>query len=361
MKPLYVASLLGCLITAPVHASILKSGSFYDYTLELKNQTFSEDSGDYVSPSVSQRNDFSNLAISLFDHNWVDAEVQANALGYDLVQFHNTTTNDTYWGVTEQLVNGEQTKGWGSYFINENATTNVTVQVTHPVNDTNTHRLGARVFERSGANAFAMAGAHRSANGSQTANPTSLPFSIFQEVHEVFNGGYGDSTAWQLHGFGSSTRAKFPSRTDAVLSDGAGNVTKELLSLDKFLDDIAGKYFGNSYVYNSLDIDDPLNIQVNGIGQDGHDPFYRLRAFNNPQGQFSREAGGTFVHIEASHIVRFSRYRRDTLFANAVVAAIRETSTGQAKHVVTVPEPNTTFAFAFGIGGLLLFRKKAGK
>jgi len=362
MKTRCLAVLLA-LTTLPAQSAIIKDGSFYDYVAELKNQAFTKDSGEYIPPTALQRAEFSLLAKSLYDHNWSDAETQANNLGYDLIQFNNSTTQDVYWGVAEKLIAGKQSKGWGSYFINQASTTNVTIEVTHPSNDTNTHRLGARVFERSDANAFAIAGSHRSANGSQTANPTSLPFSIFQEVHQVFNGGYGDSTAWQLHGFGSSTGKKFPDGTDAVLSDGAGNVTNELATLDRLLEEIDDSKFGNSYVYNLLDKDDPLNIQVNGIDQDGHDPFYRLRAFNNPQGQFSRDAGLNFVHIEASYNIRGSRTKRDTYFANAIVEAIKETSTGTAGYMEdrlnTIPEPTSAMLFLASLFILPMWRKNS--
>jgi len=349
MKIITSTTLLALSLTLPCQAAIIESGRFYSYVEDLKDNAFKSNSGLYVAPSVAERAKFSQLAMSLYDHNWLTAEVQANNLGYDLIQFLNTTTNETYYGVTEQLVAGAQTKGWGSFFINESATSNVTVEVAHPSYDTNSHRLGASIFERSRANGFIMAGAHRSANGSQTANPTSLPFSIFQEVHQAWNGGYGDSTAWQLHGFGSSTGRKFPDGTDAVLSDGAGNVTYELSVLDRFLEEIQDDKFGNSYVYNQLATDDPLNIQVNGDNQNGHDPFYHLRAFNNPQGQFSRDAGGTFVHIEASYYIRRSFSRRDTHFANAIVGAIKETSTERSGHVTSVPEPSGLWLLAAGL------------
>jgi hypothetical protein len=360
MKKAYLSVLLA-LVTLPAQSAIIKDGSFYDYVTGLKDQAFTKNSGDYVPPTAGQRSDFSLLAKSLYDHNWSVAETQAHDLGYDLVQFNNSTTQDVYWGVAEQLIAGKQSKGWGSYFVNEASTSNVTIEVNHPSNDTNTHRLGARVFERSDANAFAIAGAHRSANGYQTANPTSLEYSIFQEVHKIFNGGYGDSTAWQLHGFGSSTLRKFPEGTDAVLSDGAGNVTNELATLDRLLEEIDDSHFGTSYVYNLLDKDDPLNIQVNGMVQDGHDPFYHLRAFNNPQGQFSRDAGGSFVHIEASYNIRGSRTKRDTYFANVIVDAIKETSTGTAGYIDSqineIPEPSSTMLFLASLFVLPLWRK----
>lgn len=357
MKKFIIGALLTLPLTLPCQAKIIESGSFYSYVTNLKDLAFKSNSGLYVHPTATEQAEFSQLAMSLYDHNWTSAETQANNLGYDLVEFLNTTNNDTYYGVIEQLVAGAQTKGWGSFFINETATSNVTIEAPHPSNDSNTHRLGARVFERSGANGFMMAGSHRSANGSQTANPTSLPFSIFQEVHEAWNGGYGNSTAWQLHGFGSSTGRKFPDGTDAVLSDGAGNVTHELAVLDRHLENIQADKFRTSYVYNQLATDDPLNIQVNGDGQNGHDPFYHLRAFNNPQGQFSRAAGGTFVHIEASYYIRGNRTRRDTYFANAIVGAIKETSTQTPGHV-SVPEPSVLWLFAAGIFAFPFAKRK---
>ena len=359
MNKVIYASLVGfMLMGAPAQAALIEAGSFYSEVLALKNLAFKQNSGNYVAPTVQERGDFRQLAMSLYDHNWNTAETQANNLGYDLVKFSNTTTNSIYWGVKEQLVNGVQTKGWGSYFINENALSNVTIEVPHPVFDSNTHRLGERVFERSDANGFMIAGSHRSANGSQTANPTSLDFSIFQEVHEIWNGGYGDSTAWQMHGYGQSTKSKFPDDTDAVLSDGAGNVTTELIALDFELESIPDSVFGQSYVYNQLETDDILNELVNGVGQNGHSPFWRLRAFNNPQGQFSRDAGGTFVHIETSTHIRSGPTNRETHLANAIVRAIQTTSLGTAGHVSSIPEPETPLLFLFGLAGFALIRKK---
>tara|TARA_R110002096_G_scaffold48333_9_gene128395 strand:+ start:14494 stop:15609 length:1116 start_codon:yes stop_codon:yes gene_type:complete len=359
-------TILGILLYSTSHASaaVIESGSFYSEVLELKNLAFTEDSGKYVAPTVQERADFRQLAINLYDHNWATAETQANNLGYDLVKFSNTTTNSVYWGVREQLVDGAQTKGWGSFFINENAVTNVTIEVPHPVFDGNTHRLGERVFERSEANGFMLAGSHRSANGSQTANPTSLEFSIFQEVHEIWNGGYGDSTAWQMHGYGATTKSYFPDGTDAVMSDGAGNVTPELIALDIALEALPDNVFGQAYVYNQLDTDNPLNELVNGVGQNGHDPFWRLRAFNNPQGQFSRDAGGTFVHIETSTHIRSGSTNRETYLANAIVSAINTTSQSSPGHVTndiiqipTVPEPGLFGLFFASVLSLFYLRR----
>ncbi len=338
---------------AMANALVVESGEFYDEALRLKNLAFAENSGLYVPPTENQRQDFRALAQSLYDNDWPTADTQAAALGYELVKFTNTTTGSTYWGVRETLVNNAQTKGWGSFFINEDYVTTVTVEVPHPVHDTNTHRLGARVFEDADARGFMMAGSHRSANGSQTANPTSLDYSIFQEVHEVWNGGYGDSTAWQMHGYGSGTADHFPDGTDAVLSDGAGNVTVEMQLLDAALEGIG--LFGDAYVFNELETDDPLNEQVNGEGVNGYSPFWRLGARNNPQGQYSRDQGGTFVHAEFSYYMRTTPTRRDQLLAEAIVGVIQATATVQQS--VDVPSPAPFMPMLAGLGFLALSRK----
>jgi autotransporter-associated beta strand protein len=308
-------AVLACAVSPVVSAAIpVVSGDFASEVNRLKGLVFGGDSGLYVPPSSQQLNDFRSLATSVFNNDLATAEAQAAGLDYQLVQFNDSGTGKSYFLLREPTVGGAHTRGWGSFALNASFTGNALVQVPHPLFDTNTESMGAWVFQRAAAKGFMMAGAHRNANGFGTADVARLPGSVFHVVHEVWTGPSASTTAWQLHGY-DEDNASFPANTSAVLSDGAGNVTPRLLALDQQLQ--ARGFVG--YAYNTLPANDPVNITING-GVAGS-TFSPLAATTNDQGQYSRGAGGTFVHAEFAQAVRFSSANR-SLAATAVAAAI---------------------------------------
>src|SRR5262249_16862713 len=149
------------------------------------------------------------------------ADALAGALDYEVVQFTDTATGFVYYGLREQLVNGQPTRGWGSFFLNFDFVTDKLVEVPHPLYDQASEDIGALVYHKAGAHGFIMAGAHRNANGTGTADVTHLPDSIFETVHEAWNGPAGETMAWQMHGFAITNHPTFPQGTAAVLSNGA--------------------------------------------------------------------------------------------------------------------------------------------
>jgi hypothetical protein len=326
-------------------ALIDDSGSFVTLVNDLKGLAFGANSNLYVAPTVGQRNDFRTLAQGLWNAQ-TNADVLALVtpaanLGYDVVRLDDNGT--TYLGLREHLTGGVQTLGWGSYFVRQGQARDAMVQVPHPLNDTNTPEVGARAFVQSEARGFVMAGAHRNANGSGTADVADPIGSIFHEVHIAWNGVDAGTIAWQVHGFDWDLHTDFPVGADAVLSNGTGGVSPEIVALDAAIEALGVDW--DSYAFNTLDPLDPLNVQVNGAvdGEDFGGPD-GLGATTNVQQQHSTGLGGIFVHIELEQSFRLTGPANRQLAADAIAAAIAHTT------AFVIPEPSSMLI----LGGTML-------
>ncbi len=307
---LFAAADAAALATVPT-----VSGSFLSEVQRLKNLAFGANSNLYVPPTTAQTASFLTLALDVRAGNYDQAETEANSLNYTLTDFSDTGTGRSYYELTENLVGGKQTLGWGSYFYNPSFAADALVEVPHTLADINTEDIGSQTFQYANARGFLMAGAHRDANGTGTADVAHLDTSIFLAVHEAWNGPTGATTAWQIHGFDPSEHTDFPANTAAVLSDGAGNVGNRQIALDSQFE---ARGF-QTYVYDTLATNDPKNVQVNGSVSGS--TFSSLGATTNVEGQYSRSIGGTFVHDEMSTIIRDSATNRSAA-AHAIAAAI---------------------------------------
>ena len=299
--------------TTRAHAITVESGDFVQEVERLKSLAFAKDSDLYVAPSAAQRAAFSALATTLLSGDLAGVDAQAVALDYELVEFTDTVSGAVYHGLREV----SQTRGWGSYFVNLTFQSDALVETPHVLFDTNSWEVGALIFRESGARGFLMSGAHRNANGSGTADVAHLAESIYQEVHKAWNGASDETTAWQIHGFALENHSSFPPGSDAVLSNGDGNVYQEVIDLDALLE--AQGFL--SYAYNTLNASDTLNLLVND-GEPGT-TFSSLAGTTNVQGIHSRGLNGIFVHVELERSIRFDAQNR-AIAASAIAAAIFE-------------------------------------
>lgn len=298
-------AVLFALLTGSARADYrVESGDFLAEVERLRSLVFAAHSGRYVPPTQTQADAFRRAAASLLAGDFDDAVARAATLRYHVVEFTDSNTGYILYGLRENLVNGRPSRGWGTYFVNFGFSADKLVEVPHPLFDTNTEEVGALVFLFSGARGFLLAGAHRHANGTGTADVAHLTRSIFSSVHQTWNGAFGERPAWQIHGFTLTGFPAFPGDAQAVLSNGAGDVTTPILWLDAYLE-----YFGfRGYVYTTLPADDPLSVAVNDgvLGSRLRD----LGATTNVQGNYSRNLGGDFVHVELERYIRFNAGRR---------------------------------------------------
>jgi hypothetical protein len=142
--------------------------------------------------------------------------IAEHAPSYALIQFTDTTTQETYFVLQEAPT---VTKCWGAVVVNPTPERNLAVQVPHPQFDLNTYREGAALFRDTRARVLLMAGTHRCANQaaspcdgetgvcgarkpyrqSDAAHVTAAPFQV---THEAFVDRYPELTALSLHGNG---------------------------------------------------------------------------------------------------------------------------------------------------------------
>ncbi len=336
-----VTPLLERLEDRVLFSAVVESGDFVAEVSRLKDLAFANGSNLYVAPLAQEQADFNALANTLLAGDVPGADAQAALLGYELVEFTDTVSGDVYHGLREQLTGGQQTKGWGSYFVNLDFQADGLVEVPHPLFDTHSWDVGAKAFRDAAARGFLMAGAHRNANGAGTADVAHLTNSIFQEVHEAWVGATADTDAWQVHGFDIANHPSFPAGTDAVLSNGDGTVSSEVITLDTNLE--ADSF--QAYAYNTLAPTDPVNVTVNG-GVDGT-TFSGLAGTTNEQGIHTRSLGGIFVHVELERSIRFDAGNRDLAAADISSAILGESSFLVIDSAIRPATPDLTVTLDF--------------
>ena len=234
-----------------------ETGDFLAEVERLKQLAFEKDSNAYVAPTAPELVDFQSLASSILAGDPGSAVSQAAELDYEVVEFTDSQSDKTFFGLREQLVDGQQTRGWGSYFLNFGFHADALVEVPQPLFDTNAWEIGANAFLNASARGFLLAGAHRNANGQGTADVAHLNESIFQTVHETWSG--DGAAAWQIHGFDLDNHPSFPAGSDVVSSHGDGSVTAAMTDLDNRFATAGFDGFG----YNSLDPLSVANMEIN--------------------------------------------------------------------------------------------------
>lgn len=333
-------------------AVFVESASLRDYVITLRDEAIDDtDPNSYQAPTLQERMDFATMAGHLSAGNLVAADAIAGGLGYEVVDFTDTVTNSGYYLLREATVDGEVTKGWGSYFFNPNGTAPVLLQAPHILHDTHSYDVTAVAFANSGAMAMMFNGAHRDKGGPDAADVAHLSSSIFQTVHETWTTD-ASVQAWQIHGFSLDNHPSIPAGTDVVLSNGDGSVSQETIILDAAFEAVSfiGDAQSISHAYNTLGLNDPDNILVNG-NVDGAD-MSGLGGTTNVQGIHTRSLGGIFVHIELEQSIRLDGTLAEDL-ANRETAGLVI-----ADAIAQIPEPSSV-TLVFGASLLLLARRRS--
>ncbi|MEN0004134.1 MAG: T9SS type A sorting domain-containing protein [Bacteroidota bacterium] len=118
-----------------------------------------EGDNDYVPPGNMQQLDWEFMLSQLFAANYAGAATDAAALGYDLIEFSDLVTDDTYYVL--QTSDGS-TNYWGTYVYHPNACrSELIIQAPHPKKDFNTGRQGIYIFSAIDALFYMVAGTNR--------------------------------------------------------------------------------------------------------------------------------------------------------------------------------------------------------
>lgn len=197
----------------------------------------------YAVPTRGELLDFEDAVRALLAGDIPRAGESAAMIGYEVVPVLDTETGDELvWGLFPAPENRD---GRGLYLVRPTSTTvrELIVEAPHPRYDLGTGVMGALLFRETGARAFAMAGAHRCANGEATSceglssvcDDGDGPYresdmahtngSFFQVFHAVATAARPESTlTLSIHGFASDARSPtfyISDGTDYDVSDDA--------------------------------------------------------------------------------------------------------------------------------------------
>ncbi len=180
-------------------------------------------------------------------------------------------------------------RGWGTYMIRIGADP-ADVHINHPLFDTNTPAVAARLYGTCRCRALIMAGTHRYANGDETIDESDMARatgSVFQGVYEAL--AEDAEMAVSVHGFARDNYDDPIGSSDAVISLGA---------------DAHGTLAANDEARALRDVMRFHGFVAGLIADDAG--YTQLTASPNPQGRHANtEFGhGRWIHIELAREVR---------------------------------------------------------
>lgn len=176
------------------------------------------ESGGYRTPTEQERLAF----VRAFAH-LLDGDEEAARTGFAEIDFTLRTVTDADGGRRYAEVadgvseSGHTGRGWGRVYVDLDRPARWSVQVPHPVADSRTELLGARVLRGAPGGVLVLAGAHRDAGEDGAADVAHRDDSVFHGVVEEL--ARRNLPGVQLHGFADES---FRGR-DAVVSTGAGD------------------------------------------------------------------------------------------------------------------------------------------
>ncbi|MEO1261999.1 MAG: hypothetical protein AAFZ15_24560 [Bacteroidota bacterium] len=279
----------------------MEAGDVFDKVSTIISNMPGDMGNHYTEPGNTQIVDWIEMLDDLFTADYSGADTKAEALGYDLVEFSDNTTNETYY-VLEKLA--DSTNYWGTYILNPHAgMPEIILQAPHPKFDFNTGKQAIYCFKELDAGFFMMSGTHRCNHGhnSSCSGTTEVcgnegPFkisdlahtvtSIWQTTTEYLFAQSAGSYFIQLHGF-----TKTGSDPYVIMSNG----TRETPAPDPI-----------TAIRDELLVVDPvLTFKIAHLDQN----WDRLIGFTNTNGRMINLSNnactadatatiGRFVHIE---------------------------------------------------------------
>ena len=194
---------------------------------------------------------------------------------------------------------GEWPNGWGMYVIAAGSSRPLLVEVAHPVHDVNTPQVGVQAFRDGRAAALLVAGTHRYANRDGSSDVAHDDRTMFAEVNRALV--RRGQTVLQPHGFDNAGPAKESDGiedSDVVVSAGTAPPPPAV-------DAVTAALRGEGFAVCEYDGDRCAD----------------LGGTLNVEGEWCREVGATFVHLELDRSVRDDPSRR-ALAARTVVKTL---------------------------------------
>lgn len=216
-------------------------------------------------------------------------------LGYEVRAIVDTATGRRADVLTERR--GPRGHGWGMVVLAEHPSTQLVVEVTHPLFDVGTSRVGVAAFRRADAAALLVAGAHRYANADGSSDVAHDRRTMFARLDRALVS--SQQTVLQPHGFDREAQPTGDdvARADVVVSAGVSPAPPTI-------ERMATRLRAASFRVCVYDGDDCA----------------ALGATTNVEGAWAHVMGADFIHLELSREVRDDPSRSDD-----VVEAVADT------------------------------------
>lgn len=218
MKKPALLSAFCLLFFANAPAQLMESGDISAVVSDLVSDMPGNSGNDYTVPMMGELTDWETMFDNLLAAQYNTAAAQAAALDYELIEFSDTPTGETYYLLKKTDAGANY---WGTYVLNPNACRDdLILMAPHPRFDLNTGRQAAFCFQTLDALFFMMSGTHRcnhddasDCDGETTAcsSPIEAPFRISDMAHvtnaiwqrstERLLVNFPDAFFVQLHGF----------------------------------------------------------------------------------------------------------------------------------------------------------------
>jgi hypothetical protein len=257
---------------------------------------------DYIEPTIMEMASWEAMLGDLLAGNYANTATAANALGYDLIEFLDDVTSETYY-VLQTAVSSFNY--WGTYVYNPNACRGeLIIMSPHPKKDFNTGKQGIYCFQQNDALFFMVAGTDRcnspdfstcsgstkvcsgSSENYRITDMAHVTEAIWQVTTEFMHDNVGGTYFAQLHGF-----TKLGSDPYVIMSNGTRNTPNpdKIVSLRDEL----------------LVVDNTLTFKIAHLDQN----WDRLIGFTNTNGRYINSSAnvcsssaintnGRFLHIE---------------------------------------------------------------
>jgi hypothetical protein len=295
------------------NAQINEGGNLEEYIGDIIDNMPYMYGNDFIEPTYDEMESWNALILSVINHDYTTANIQANNLGYELIHFTDfDTVQEEYYILKERETTQ---KYWGTYVFNPYACRpNLIIQTPHSRYDYNTGKQGIYCFKRLYAGVYFCNGTHRcnhtdpspcdgtssictgTSDNYRISDLAHYTNTVFQKTTEVLYNEFENPFFVQLHGF-----SKLSTDPYLIMSNG----TRYSPDVD-YLSLLAEELF---------EIDTVLTFKIANIDLD----WTRLISTSNVQGRLinnstdpcdiaANYSEGRFLHIEQEK----SRLRQDT-------------------------------------------------
>lgn len=175
-------------------------------------------SGGFVVPTTTVITDWKTVVTEMLGGNCDAITLPSTLTGIYAVTTFTDTGQD--YCVAMEILDGDDDnvvdRDWGTFIVNKSLTRNLSIDIPHPRNDSNTDDQGIALFKMLSARTFVMAGAHRYANSVVSScqssyeqadvahNVENLFFPAVEVIADYYQAISLTYTSLQFHGMGSS-------------------------------------------------------------------------------------------------------------------------------------------------------------